>query len=192
MTDENELVLDLDAEREQRAAKREGKAQTMPIRLGGKVVATLPAELPVEVLEPLRNLDGDLTLIIRQAMQAQKANDETTVQDVTDLVIDVLANNPALPVQALSTVRKVTANLLTEDGLAAFMEQRPSPQDIAALAKGVFRFYGLSLGEASPSSDSSTDDGGTSSGTSSTTSGSMPEDSGTTPESEPSLEPAGS
>ena len=92
---------------------------------------------------------------------------------------------------ALDTFRQVAANLLTEDGLAALLANRPSGQDVAFLIKGVFRFYGVTLGEASPSSDSSTgDSGGTSSGTSSTTSDSTPATSGPTPEIPASSEPA--
>lgn len=191
MSDDLE-VLDLDAERSARAAEREGKAKALPIRFGGENIAVLPVEMPVDVLSPLRSLDGDLTLILRQAMQASRggANEKF---EATELVIDVLASNPALPVTALDTLTKVAKGLLTEEGFERLMAQRPSAQDFAALVKGVFRFYGLSLGEASPSSDSPPDDSGeTSPGTSSTTSDSTPEGSGTTPEPTPSLEPAGS
>ena len=183
-------VLDLDAERKTRAAEREGKQRPLPIRFGGEEIAVLPVELPIDVLAPLRNLDGDLTLILRQAMQSRNSGD---TGPTTDLVVDVLASNPALPVTALNTLSQVAKNLLTEEGFERLVAQRPSGQDYAALAKGVFRFYGLSLGEASPSSDSSTDEPGeTSPGTSSTTSTSTPEGSGTTPEPTPSLEHVGS
>lgn len=190
MSDDLE-VLDLDAERSARAAEREGKGKALPIRFGGENIATLPVELPVDVLAPLRNLDGDLTLILRQAMQASRggANEKF---EATELVVDVLASNPALPVTALNTLTQVAKNLLTDEGFDRLMAQRPSAQDFATLVKGVFRFYGLSLGEASPSSDSSTDSGTTSPGTSSTTSDSTPEASGTTPAPTPSLEPAAS
>jgi hypothetical protein len=189
---ENELVgLDLDSERKQRAAQREGAGEPLPIVLGGEVIATLPSELPVDVLAPLRLLDADLTLILRQAMQASM--NQGSVGDVTELVVDVIAQNPALPMTALDTFGEVAKRLLTDEGFAKLLANRPSPQDYAALVKGVFRFYGVTLGEASPSSASPTGDAGeTLSGTSSTNSASTPEDSGTTPEPTPSLEPAAS
>lgn len=194
MSDDLSMSLDLDAARKQRAAEREGKKRDLPIRLGGQDIATLPVELPVDVLAPLRNLDGDLTLLLREAMATTKRGDDATARwDATELVVDILASNPRLPVTALDTFGQVAKNLLGEDGFAALMEQRPTGQDVAFLVKGVFRFYGLTLGEASPSSDSSTDDSGrTSSGTSSTTSDSTSVDSGTTPEPTPSSVPVGS
>jgi hypothetical protein len=191
MSDDNFEVLDLDAERKTRAAEREGKQRPLPIRFGGEEIAVLPVELPIDVLAPLRNLDGDLTLILRQAMQARNTGQDTAA--TTDLVVDVLASNPALPVTALDTITKVARNLFTDEGFERLLAQHPSGQDYAALVKGVFRFYGLSLGEASPSSGSSTDGrGATSPGTSSTTSASTPDASGATPEQTTSLEPAAS
>lgn len=184
-------ALDLDLARQQRAAEREGKKRDLPLRVGGQTIAVLPVELPVDVLAPLRTLDGDLTLLLREAVQSAKNGGDTVNWDITELVIDLLANNPRLPMNFLDTIRDVAKNLLTEEGLNALIEQRPSGQDVAFLIKGVFRFYGLTLGEASPSSDSSTDaSGGTSSGTSSTTSTSTPEGSGQTPQIPASSEPA--
>jgi hypothetical protein len=189
----NELVIDLDHERKQRAAEREGKRQPLPIRLGGQVIAELPVELPVDVLAPLRNLDDSLTLILRTSMQMVKADADAQAKwDGTELIVDLLAANPTLPTDVLDVIRKVAENLLSPEGVAAFLAFRPSPEDMTALAKGVFRFYGVTLGESLPSSDSSTDSGRTSSGTSSGTSESTPEVSGTTPESPVSLASAAS
>jgi hypothetical protein len=190
----DELELDLDVARAQRAAQREGQKRDMPLRVGGQVIAVLPVELPVDVLAPLRNLDGDLTLLLREAVLAAKNADGKVVnQDITELVIDLLANNPRLPLNFLDTIKEVAANLLAEEGLSALVASRPSAQDIAFLVKGVFRFYGVTLGEALPSSASSTDaSGGTSSGTSSTTSDSTPATSGPTPEIATSSASAGS
>lgn len=194
-------MIDLDAQREQRAAAREGRAEPEPIKIGGKVIGHLTPELPIDVFAPLRNLDGDLTLLLREAVdqakreQAAAATGQTVNRwDIGATVIDVLATNPALPVTALDTIREVAANLLGEEGLSNLLEARPSGQDYAALATGIFAYYGMSLGEALPSSDSSTSSGGTSSTTSSDTSGSTPEESGDRTESpDPaSLAPAGS
>lgn len=175
------LVIDLDAERKTRAAQREGKRQELPIRLGGQTIAVLPVELPIDVLEPLRTLDADLTLILRSAMGAARSDDPNARWESSELVVDVLAANPALPVTVLDTLSRIATNLLTAEGYQALMAQRPSPEDLAALTKGVFRFYGVSLGESSAPSDSSTDSGGTSNTTSESISGSTPETSTPTP-----------
>jgi hypothetical protein len=188
-----ELVIDLDHERKQRAAEREGKRQALPVRIGGEVIATLPVELPVNVLAPLQQLDESLTLLLRSTMQVAKGNNDAAAKwDATELIVDLLAANPTLPVDVLNVIRQVTVNLMGQDGYDAFLAADPSPEDIGAFAKGVFRFYGVTLGEASESSDSSTDSGRTLSSTSSDTSDSMPEASGTSPESPASLEPAAS
>jgi hypothetical protein len=173
------IGIDLDADRARRTAEREAKAagsgDGLPIRLGGETVAVLPPEVAVDVFAPLRALDSDISLIIRQTMESAKGN--SSAQATTDLVIDLLTQNPALPTTALDIVREAAERLVGAEAVAKFMEARPSAQDVAALLKGVFRFYGLTLGESSPSSDSSTDGqrtgesgGETSPGTSSTTS----------------------
>lgn len=188
MTDD--FTIDLDSARASRAASREAKGHEAPIRLGGETIAVLGAELPVDVLAPLRELDSDLTLILRQALGA--ARGQQSEIDSTDLVIDILSNNPNLPTTALDIIREVASNLLSPDGFARLVAQRPSVQDYAALAKGVFRWYGVSLGEALQSSVSSTDGGETSPGTSSTTSDSTPVESSDAPEKTGSWEPVGS
>lgn len=196
---DNMFSLDLDAARKVRAAEREGKKRDAPIILGGDTIAVLPVELPVDVLAPLRDLDGDITLIIREALSSvtEGRNAKQTQIDTTALVIDLLASNPDLPVTFLDTVQKVARNLLTDEGMDRLVAQRPTVPDYTELIKGVFSFYGVTLGEASPSSGSSTDEARTdepvsetSSGTSSATSESTPDESGTTPEPTPSLESA--
>lgn len=174
-------VIDLDQERRLRAAKREGKRQPLPIRCDGQVIATLPVELPIDVFEPLRGLDADLTLVLRYAMQAYKTQGEERA-NAAETVIDVLAANPGLPVTVLTVLTQVARNLLTDEGFEAFRATRPSGDDIAALTKGVFRFYGLNLGELSEPNGSSTPVGTTSSTTSKPTSESTPEESGPTPQ----------
>jgi hypothetical protein len=187
-TDTDALVIDLDRERKQRAAEREGKRQEMPIRLGGETIAVLPVELPIDVLAPLRNLDDSITLLLRSAMQATRTQDAKQRWDATELIVDLLAATPTLPLDVIAVLRQVAENLLGVEGLDKLLGQRPSAEDYGALAKGVFRFYGLTLGEVSPSSDSSTDSGRTSNTTSSTNSESTPEVSGTDPENPDSSE----
>ena len=66
-------TLDLDAERarraEARAARHEGRGDTKPIRFGGRVIATLQAEFPISVLEPLTAVNVDIAYLIRAATQ---------------------------------------------------------------------------------------------------------------------------
>lgn len=163
-------VLDLDLARKQRAAAREGRREPLPVRIGGQTIAVLPVELPINVLEPLRSLDSDLTLILRSSMDAMRARDTTAVRDAGEIVVDVLAANPNLPVAVLDTISDVARRLLGQDGLNALMAAGPSTDDLAALSKGVFRFYGVTLGEASAPSGSSTSGGATSNTTSGPTS----------------------
>jgi hypothetical protein len=177
--------LDLDADRQSRAAAREGRGQGLPVRVGGETIAVLPAELPLDVLSPLREIDEDLALMLRSVMQATQGTGQTATE-ATNLVIDLLVANPHLPTKVLDTAVQISKNLLTDAGYERFMAARPSREDIAFVAKGVFRFYGLSLGEASASSDSSGDGGGTSKPTSPTTTpDSTPEGSTSTPDAQP-------
>lgn len=170
--------FDLDAERQSRTAQREGAKQPFPIRIGGKVIAVLPVELPLSVITPLRMIDDTIALVLRQAMTLATNKEAGAKWEASELVIDMLSTSPDLPIKVIEVADQISRNLMTTEGLDAFMAAAPSLQDIAALAKAVFRFYGVSLGEPSPSSESSTDDGGTSPTTSSTTSDSTPEASG--------------
>jgi hypothetical protein len=177
MSDEFE-GLDLDQERQVRAAQREGSKKPWPIRIGGRVICVLPVELPFEVITPLRAIDDTIALVLRQAMTLATNKDAGAKWEASELVVDMLASSPDLPVKVVEVIQQISTNLLTQEGVDLFMAAKPSTNDIAALAKGVFRYYGVSLGEASPSSDSSTDGGGTSPTTSSTNSTSTPEESG--------------
>lgn len=176
-------ILDLDADRASRAAQREGKGASLPIRFGGEKIADLPVELPLDVLLPLREIDEDLALMFRTVMQmASQQTGEASRMDATNLVVDLLVSNPNLPTVMLDTAAQIGRNLLTVEGYDKFIAQRPSREDIGALIKGVFRYYGVSLGEASAPSDSSDSGGATSNTTSSSTSDSTPEVSGPTPD----------
>jgi hypothetical protein len=167
--------IDLDKERERRAAEREGKRKPFPIRMGGETVATLPVEFPLDVIEPLRAIDQDLALLLRSAMGMAGGEDPMAA---TRLVIDLLASNPRLPTMFVDTIAECGTRLLGEDGMAALIAYRPTREDVAALLGAVSRFYGLSLGEASASSPSPETGGETSSATSSGTTESTPEASG--------------
>lgn len=178
MSDEFE-GLDLDAERTARAAEREGKNQELPIRIGGEIIVRLSPELPLNVLTPLRAIDDTIALVIRQAMTMVSDQEAAAKWQATELVVNMLASTPDLPVKLLEVIEQISRNLLTPEGVDKFLAAEPSIPDIKTLAMGIFRWYGVSLGESSPSSDSSTDGGGTSATTSSTNSDSTPEASGT-------------
>lgn len=168
--------IDLDAERETRAAAREGRNEGAPIYFGGKIITTLPVELPIDVFAPLTKIDEALMLLLREAMQAATGSDSERKWEATSLVVDLLAATPRLPTTVLEVAKGIGENLLGAEGFALFMAERPSREDIGALIKAVFRFYGVSLGEALPSSDSSEIGGGTSNTTSEQNStDSMPE-----------------
>ncbi len=183
---------DFDKERSARAAEHEGAGIEFPIRLGGKVICVLPPELPLAVFAPVRTLDQDITMMLRSVVTAAKSKDAAAREQSTDMVIDLLAANPALPVSALNVVGEVAKNLCGEEGYAALLDARLSKEDVVGLAKAVMAFYGVTLGEASAPSGSPEGSGPTSSGTSSVTSGSTPEVSGPAPEPQGSLVSAAS
>jgi hypothetical protein len=168
-------VLDLDAARAERAkgraAAREGAGETLRVRFGGRQIAELPAEFPLAVLEPLRDVNVDIAYVIRAATQV--TNDQER-QAGLQLLVDVLAANPALPVEIIGAVKDIGRRLLGDDGYAALAGQQPTWWDVRDLVKGVLGWYGMGLGESSPSTPSSGSDGETSKPTSSATTKSTP------------------
>lgn len=187
------VAIDLDAERARRAAEREVSGESTPIVLGGKEVAYLPAELPLQALAPLRRLDEEITLLVRAAVDMWKEGTDQSRIDGASLIIDVLAANPKLPTTAIDVVQDMARALLGEEGFDALMAQSLSTNDLAYLANGILAAYGLSLGEASPSSGSPTEGGGpTSSTTSEPTSDSTPATLSAPPETPDSSEPVAS
>lgn len=190
-----DIGLNLDAERDRRAAAREVKADTFPIRLGGQVVATIPTELPIDVLAPLRRLDEEITLLLRTAMTAMNAGAEAQQRfDAASLIVDILAANPALPTTVVDVIHDMAVLLMGQDGYDGLMAARPSKDDMSFLGLGLLRFYGLTLGESRPSSDSSSQEGQIAGETSkptslTTTPDSTPEESGPAPVAPASSEP---
>lgn len=170
-------VLDLDVARadraKARAAAREGAGDTLAVRFGGKQIAELPAEFPLTVLEPLTAVNVDIAYVIRAASQVTAGKGDQR-QAGLQLLIDVMAANPHLPVEIIDAVKEMGRRLLSEDGYTALVAQRPTWLDIRDLVKGVLGWYGMSLGEASPASASSPTDGETSRQTSSGSTDSMP------------------
>jgi hypothetical protein len=158
-----------------RAAAREGKGDLLDLRFGGESIAVLGAELPLDVLAPLKEINLDIALLVRQAMEA--ANAETAQAHVIALGLDILAANPSLPAEMIDAVQEMGRRLFGEEGYQAFVGCRPSREDVTALFRYLMNWYGVSLGEFSGSSTESTD-GETSNPTSSTTTEPTPAASG--------------
>ncbi|MEW9530757.1 hypothetical protein [Microbispora sp. NPDC049125] len=143
-------------------------------------IAEISAEFPLDLLEPLQALNVDFALLVRQAFELINATEDNGNVATLSMLVDVLVLNPHLPSELLAAVKEMGKRLLSEDGYALLMAQRPSPWDIGALVSDLFAWYGVSLGESSPSSESSTN-GAISNTTSETASASTPEVSGDTP-----------
>lgn len=194
------MPIDLDAQRAERAKTRaaarpvdpgEANADTQPIILGGRVVAELPAELPLAALAPLQEVQDDAMLLIRQAVTVIGIGEQEPgrVDAATaGLVVDVLAANPKLPASLIAVVQDIGRQLLGDDGYAAVVAaidsagpDRFSVLDAAELIKGVVAWYAAafgSLGKSSKPSGSAKTGGTTSNGTSRRTSVSTPAGSG--------------
>ncbi|MEV8634275.1 hypothetical protein AB0395_21730 [Streptosporangium sp. NPDC051023] len=172
-------TVDLAARRAERAraraARREGRGETLRIQYGEVFIAELAAEFPLDVLEPLQDLNVDLPLLISQALQLfSKTSDDTVSNEAAlEFIVGVLATNPDLPKEIVSMVQEMARRLFGEDGYATFVATRPTPWDVADLATLLFSWYGVGLGESSPSTTPSPA-GATSNTTSAPTSASTP------------------
>ena len=150
-------ALDLDAARE--ARQREGRGIPPSLKFDG-VSYELPVELPVDVFEPLADLNVDVSLLVRMALDAyngaQDAGESANLA-LLDTLIDLVVANPKLPTELVDAVKTGARRLLGDDCYEALVAWRPTVGDLAAIAKHLGRQYGVGLGEASPSSDSSGD-----------------------------------
>lgn len=165
----NSPLIDLDA------AKREAVfPDGIPVRFGGQDFL-LPAELPVDVFDPLLSEDLDLVGVVKQVL-AERPEDGG--DDIGSVVLDVLLTRPGLPRQTLQAVKQVFAALFGDEQYACFAALRPSVQDYVRLARGLLTAYGVGLGEALGSPDSSESGGETSSQISDASTDSTPAASG--------------
>lgn len=178
--------IDLNAER---AARREGSLEGLKVTLGDDTF-TLPSELPVDVFAPFRDIigDDDLPSIVQTLAESSNTDQALTA---------FLRDRPNIAVEALDALRFALGRLfctqgdgcdldaLSESGRSApthapecqwprFLKQRPSMPDYLALGRGLLAGYGVSLGEALGSSDSSGSDGATSNPTSRRSTSSTP------------------
>jgi hypothetical protein len=159
-------VLDLDLDQE-RVVRREGKGDALRVRNRGQEFA-LPAELPLEALAPLADLDVDFGALMQQAMGAADANDR---KEAGNILVDMLLTRKDLPKQVVDAVKTMLSVIFGPDQWAAFLNTRPSLPDFMALARGLFAAYGTSLGEALGSTSSSDAGGPTLSATSNANTG---------------------
>jgi hypothetical protein len=172
-------MLDLDA---MRAARRETR-KPPALRVGGQVL-TLPHEVPLDVFQPITDLDVNLPLIVRQVVDLMSSEtEEGERKAATSLVIDLLITRPTLPQDVLNAVKEMGRRLFDWDDEHAgqwqvFVDARPTKDDVAEIAKMLLAKYGLSLGEALGSTEASSDGGATSSATSSSATDSTPVASG--------------
>lgn len=163
-------LIDLDA------ARRETQyPDGIPVVLGGERFV-LPAELPVEALDPLLSEEMDLAGVLQQVL-ADKP-DGADEESIGELVINVLVNRPNLPIQLVQAIKDVFAALFGPEQYERFLAQRPSVPDYLRLAKHLLPLLGVSLGEALGSPDSSESAGETSKPTSPSTAASTPGKSG--------------
>lgn len=169
-------MLDLDKARAERrqarqsdAAQHEARGETLPIMFGGVTIAELPAELPIDVLDPLRVVSEDIALLLRWGLRIAEQGGKVDAQrEGIGLFLDLLSGNEKLPDDLVMVATGIARRLLGDEGYAAFIAQRPSREDVFALARGVIDWYGVGLGESLRSTDSSTSDGPTSRETSPT------------------------
>jgi len=178
-------VFDLSQDREARTAQNEVSKKPLVMRFhSNHEPIALSPELPLSALAPLRRIDSTIAIMLRSVVDAARDTDAEARWNATELVIDLIAANPTLPIDVIDVIRDIATNLLGEAGYEALMAASPSVQDCASLAKRIFAYYGVGLGESSPSSDSSEGGSETSSSTSSgTAEGSTPAVSSSTPES---------
>jgi hypothetical protein len=154
-------VADLDADRRERAAARAaaraGRGETLPIRFGGQTIAVIGAEFPLDVLEPFADVNLDIALLVRQAIDLAQAESGDQQLSTLDMIVSVLASNPNLPREVLAAGKEAGKRLLSEEGYSGFMGQRPTPWDFAALGRHLLSWWGVNLGELSSSSTPSGD-----------------------------------
>jgi hypothetical protein len=154
-------TLDLDAARAERAkaraARHEGRSDTLPVVFGGTTIATLAAEFPMSVLEPLTALNVDIAHIVRATVQMLTISEQEQRTASIALVVDVLAANPTLPNELIGAVKEMGRRVLGVDGYAAFVAQSPTWWDTRDLIQGLLSWFGVSLGESQPAPESSSD-----------------------------------
>ena len=184
--------------RKERAAAREGRGDPPELvfdQVGGPLTVLLPLEVPLYVFEPLQEINVDIAFFVKQVFtvwQSQQEGDESGRTAAISMVTDILVANPDLPIQVLNAGKECLKRLIGDEAYDAFIAMKPSAQDVRDLLTYLAEQYGVGLGEASESTDSSQTDGMTSSPTSDGSTDSTPEGFSPTPALPVSSEPADS
>lgn len=150
------MLIDLDAERQARAAKREGAGEAVDIALCGEQFK-LPAELPLAVLERLLDPDVEISQMLILALRAFQQGSEQS----GDVIIRTLTAQPDLPLGFVRAVVSALDLLFGPDQWARYQAVNPSAQDTIALVRGLLAGYGVGLGEAFSSPELSESAGST-------------------------------
>lgn len=138
------------------AAKRE-EEQPDGIRLTFKgETFILPAELPLDIFDALLSEKLDLTGIFTELLNSEDDADGFVA------VLKLLIDRPTLPKALLDAIHACFASLFGEEDYARFRKLRPSIKDVVRIGRGLLERYGMSLGEAFASRDSSEAAGATS------------------------------
>lgn len=117
----------------------------------------LPAELPIQVVDPFLADELDLVGVVRDFMADTGADDE---------FLDVILEHEKLPKAFVNAVHDCLRILFGDDQYEQFIAARPSLQDLVRLVRALIPLYGVGLGELFSSATSSGDGGATSSQTS--------------------------
>jgi hypothetical protein len=150
-------VIDLDAARRESAFP---DGIDVPFR--GETY-NLPGELPADVFDPFLTPEFDLSGLL---VTLFKDDDAEKKKELGDRVVELLLERPMLPAENITAIYAALELLFGPDQWATFKAARPSIPDIARLVSGLFRLYGVSLGEAFASVGSVTNAGPTSKQTS--------------------------
>lgn len=169
--------LDLDA-----AIREHVNPDGLPVRFKGEVF-TLPAEFPIDVLDPFLRGEFDFVGLVKAIVEAGDEVDPETgqKQGIVAGVVDVLLERPTLPAEVVDAFHLALRGLFGSDQYDRFLALRPGNRSLPALVRGLARKYGVSLGEAFASPSSSDTAGATSS----------PNSPATTPDSTPETPSAG-
>lgn len=163
-------TLDLDAARRE-AANPDG----IIVRIDGNDL-TLPSELPVDIFDPLLDPELDLAGLIKHVLEGDDSD------DFTKILLDLLESRPSLFADALDTIKSMLTLLFGAEQYALFLASRPSVNDYLRLVQGLVKLYGVGLGEAFASLESSTNGGATPNPISGSTRASTPEPVGVAPD----------
>lgn len=164
------IGIDLDA-----AIRESAYPDGIPVPYKGHTF-TMPAECPIDVFDPLLSADFNLVGVLGAIL------DDTDGKDMGESVMSVLFERPSLPAEARDTIYECLCLLFGAEQWAEFQALRPGLTTYAALIRGLLNVYGVSLGEAFASGDSSKNSGPTPNPTSPvSTPGSTPASSSAAP-----------